>query len=250
MRSAGFKWVLGYIQRIITRCIWGHEAKALFPRTTSERQHPLEDVANKVTLETVSEEQWQFSTDKMICWVGILSGGMVGDFSTPCLGSRKGSEGEGRKNNVRNLFQDLYNKKTYHSLRYTIASFYCQGVNSFLSFLAWFSLRLCFQPYNLINAELAQPPCSGTEDSAFMDFTGTSTLQTRSPTRKKHHRHKPMRTHQRHHSKLTQSSCFFFLILSKPGNSALWTNIHPGFPRKNTFHYYYFSALLSSFPQL
>lgn len=48
----------------------------------------------------------------MICWVGILSGGMGGEFSTPCLGSGKGNEGEGRKNNVRNLFQDLYIKKS------------------------------------------------------------------------------------------------------------------------------------------
>lgn len=47
----------------------------------------------------------------MICWVGILSGGMGGEFSTH-LGSKKRNEGEGRKNNVRNLFQDLYIKKS------------------------------------------------------------------------------------------------------------------------------------------
>lgn len=47
----------------------------------------------------------------MICWVGILSGGMGGEFSTR-LGSKKRNEGEGRKNNVRNLFQDLYIKKS------------------------------------------------------------------------------------------------------------------------------------------
>lgn len=47
----------------------------------------------------------------MICWVGILSGGMGGELSTR-LGSKKRNEGEGRKNNVRNLFQDLYIKKS------------------------------------------------------------------------------------------------------------------------------------------
>lgn len=49
--------MLRYVQRIIMQCVSGHEAKALFPRTTSEGQHPLEDAANKVTLETGSEEQ-------------------------------------------------------------------------------------------------------------------------------------------------------------------------------------------------
>lgn len=61
---------------------------------------------------------------------------------------------------------------------------------------------------------------------------GASGLQTRSSARRKHHTHEGMRTHQRHHSKLSQNRFFFFFfILSKPSillSEQTFTQAYPG----------------------
>lgn len=212
-----------------------------------------EDAANKVTLETVSEELWQFSPDKMICGVGILEWG-DGVVSSPLLVWEAGREIKVREGKIMlGTYSRIFIiRKAHHSLYYTIASFYCQDINSFLSFLAWLSLRLCLQPCNPIKAELSQPLCSRTEHPKFMVFILPS-LQTHFFFRQGG---QPggSTTHMKQWelSRGTTANCqnrFLFNIV-KARYSALWTNIHPGFPRKNTFSYYYFSALLSSFLQL
>lgn len=91
--------------------------------------------------------------------------------SSPLLDWEAGRETKVRERKMLGTYSRIFIiRNTHHFLYYTIASFYCQEVNSFLSFLVWFSLRLCFQPCNPVKAELNQPLCSRTEDPAFMIF--------------------------------------------------------------------------------
>lgn len=79
--------------------------------------------------------------------------------SSPLLVWEAGREMKVREGKIMSgtYFRIFIIRKAHHYHYYRIASFYCQEVNSFPRFLAWFSLRLCFQPCNLRNAEFDQP---------------------------------------------------------------------------------------------
>lgn len=54
------------------------QGKKLYFQEQSEGQHSLEDLVNKAALDTVSEEQYQFSLDNMICCVWYFKEGVRG----------------------------------------------------------------------------------------------------------------------------------------------------------------------------
>lgn len=127
----------------------------MFPRTKPEGQHPLEDLANKVTLETVSEEQSQFSADQMIFSVWYFKG--EGRVSVPCLGSRKGMKVKEGKRKLIIVFisflRTFIMREVLCSLCNTRESFYWHKIHSIYSlfaFFAWFSPKFCFELYSLI----------------------------------------------------------------------------------------------------